>query len=352
MATATTPTVKGNPMHKFNSQDLTDPNSNLGILVAQDPSSVQNKLLGYLAPDSISLRLNPSPNMAAALNNPNYSNNYTAIIPRNWTESKKYQEAFGSEQNHKDVINILPNLESINAQYLYNVPTDHDLWRIKWESDSYFGTQTAEYKGLVFKRDAKNGQWASWQFADDSQMIGTLKMDYNNNTDINKNVMGWIPINNDVSISQAKYPRLVAYIKQNFQVNKVYWDVVGGVRLVNASGLYPRFTGNHWAGFTTNPDAAGHACGDKIDYANKNWQLYGHLATMLDPWDTSDGVLFTHWAYQNGKKYVGGGDSYSVGAFILNSTRQTGFQNLKFSNNETRPKSNFFNLLIYAGYPA
>lgn len=73
---------------------------------------------------------------------------------------------------------------------------------------------------------------------------------------------------------------------------------------------------------------------------------------MLDPWDTSDGFLFTHWAYQNGNKYVGGGDSYSVGAFYLDSKRQTYSQNLKFSNNETRPNSKFFNLLIYAGYPA
>ncbi len=349
MATATTPTVKGNPMHKFNSQDLTDPNSNLGILVAQDPSSVQNKLLGYLTPDSISLRLNPSPNMAAALNNPNYSNNYTAIIPRNWTESKKYQEAFGSEQNHKDVINILPNLESINAQYLYNVPTDHDLWRIKWESDSYFGTQTAEYKGLVFKRDAKNGQWASWQFADDSQMIGTLKMDYNNNTDINKNVMGWIPINNDVSISQAKYPRLVAYIKQNFQVNKVYWDVVGGVRLVNASGLYPRFTGNHWAGFTTNPDVPYAQCGDKIDYANK-YQHYNGSAP-------NGGESISDQYTLSG--FSGICSRWNVG-YLLGFNKSRDFDNTGLlidfsygnSNNETRVKSIFFSLMIYAGYPA
>lgn len=349
MATATTPTVKGNPMHKFNSQDLTDPNSNLGILVAQDPSSVQNKLLGYLAPDSISLRLNPSPNMAAALNNPNYSNNYTAIIPRNWTESKKYQEAFGSEQNHKDVINILPNLESINAQYLYNVPTDHDLWRIKWESDSYFGTQTAEYKGLVFKRDAKNGQWASWQFADDSQMIGTLKMDYNNNTDINKNVMGWIPINNDVSISQAKYPRLVAYIKQNFQVNKVYWDVVGGVRLVNASGLYPRFTGNHWAGFPTNPDAPYAQCGDKIDYANKYQHYIGNAPNggeSMDNQPTLGGFygICSRWNVNSLLGFFKSRDFDNTGLLI-----EFSYGN---SINETRVKSIFFSLMIYAGYPA
>ena len=347
MATATTPTVKGNPMHKFNSQYLTDPNLNLGILVAQDPSSVQNKLLGYLATDSISLRLNLSPNMAAALNNPNYSNNYTAIIPRNWTESKKYQEAFGSEQNHKDVINILPNLESINAQYLYNVPTDHDLWRIKWESDSYFGTQTAEYKGLVFKRDAKNGQWASWQFADDSQMIGTLKMDYNNNTDINKNVMGWIPINNDVSISQAKYPRLVAYIKQNFQVNKVYWDVVGGVRLVNASGLYPRFTGNHWAGFTTNPDASWAACGDKIDYANKYQHYSGHAPNGGERSGYNMGDFFgicSRWDVNYLIGFNGSKDFDNTGLAINFSYGN--------SNNETRVKSIFFSLMIYAGYPA
>ena len=73
---------------------------------------------------------------------------------------------------------------------------------------------------------------------------------------------------------------------------------------------------------------------------------------MFDPYDTSDGVLFTHHPYANGRKFVAGGDSYQVGAFILNSTRQTGFQNLKFSNNETRPNSKFFSLLIYAGYPA
>ena len=40
------------------------------------------------------------------------------------------------------------------------------------------------------------------------------------------------------------------------------------------------------------------------------------------------------------------------GSFNLDSNRQTSYQNLKFSNNETRPKSKFFSLLIYAGYPA
>lgn len=165
-------------------------------------------------------------------------------------------------------------------------------------------------------------------------------MDYNNNTDINKNVMGWIPINNDVSISQAKYPRLVAYIKQNFQVNKVYWDVVGGVRLVNASGLYPRFTGNHWAGFTTNPDAAGHVCGDKIDYANmypdNRWfQVHDHVLTGHESWGTKGG------------NDVGRAVIMYYSSIGVTVSYDTGLR----SWTEIRTKSIFFNLLIYAGYP-
>lgn len=73
---------------------------------------------------------------------------------------------------------------------------------------------------------------------------------------------------------------------------------------------------------------------------------------MLDPYDTSDGVLFTHHPYAGGQKFVAGGGSYQVGAFHLNSNRQLASQNLNFSYSESRPKSNFFNLLIYAGYPA
>ena len=165
-------------------------------------------------------------------------------------------------------------------------------------------------------------------------------MDYNNNTNINKNVMGWIPINNDVSISQAKYPRLVAYIKQNFQVNKVYWDVVGGVRLVNASGLYPRFIGNHWTGFTTNPDAPWAACGDKIDYANmypdNRWfPVHNHVLTGHESWGTKGGQD-TGRAVRMHYKSIGVVVSYDVGLR---------------SWTEIRTKSIFFNLLIYAGYP-
>ena len=171
-------------------------------------------------------------------------------------------------------------------------------------------------------------------------------MDYNNNTDINKNVMGWIPINNDVSISQAKYPRLVAYIRQNFQVNKVYWDVVGGVRLVNASGLYPRFTGNHWAEFTTNPDAAGHVCGDKIDYANESAISYSitgiqyPLSTMYSIAGGGNGAL----------TYVGvpGNSQYDE---VRDNIKLYKYRECPYSYNETRPKTIFMNLLIYAGYP-
>lgn len=171
-------------------------------------------------------------------------------------------------------------------------------------------------------------------------------MDYNNNNDINKNVMGWIPINNDVSISQAKYPRLVAYIKQNFQVNKVYWDVVGGVRLVNASGLYPRFTGSHNAGFTTNPDAAGHVCGDKIDYANKediSYRITGiryPLYTLYDIAGGGGGAI----------TYVGvsGKGQYSQ---VERGIYLQKYREPPCSYNETRPKTIFMNLLIYAGYP-
>lgn len=168
-------------------------------------------------------------------------------------------------------------------------------------------------------------------------------MDYNNNTDINKNVMGWIPINNDVSISQAKYPRLVAYIKQNFQVNKVYWDVVGGVRLVNASGLYPRFIGSHWTGFTTNSDAPWAQCGDKIDYANIS-QLKNTIIGLKYP-------RYTMWGI------AGGGDGAI--SFIGNGNKED-YPNINVSRldylynpsyKETRPKTIFMNLLIYAGYP-
>ena len=171
-------------------------------------------------------------------------------------------------------------------------------------------------------------------------------MDYNNNTDINKNVMGWIPINNDVSISQAKYPRLVAYIKQNFQVNKVYWDVVGGVRLVNASGLYPRFTGNHWAGFTTNPDAAGHACGDKIDYANMYPNPRWFQVNVTIKPDNLVVVSGEFWGRQ-----AGNDRGACVGLSYSDLSVLVSYDAGKRSWSEIRTKSIFFNLLIYAGYP-
>lgn len=171
-------------------------------------------------------------------------------------------------------------------------------------------------------------------------------MDYNNNTNINKNVMGWIPINNDVSISQAKYPRLVAYIKQNFQVNKVYWDVVGGVRLVNASGLYPRFTGNHWAGFTTNPDAAGHVCGDKIDYANMYPDPRWFRVKVDDTRFTGVVIGGEFWGRQGGRDRAACVELWYSGLNVVVSY-DAGIR----SRTEIRTKSIFFNLLIYAGYP-
>lgn len=175
-------------------------------------------------------------------------------------------------------------------------------------------------------------------------------MDYNNNTNINKNVMGWIPINNDVSISQAKYPRLVAYIKQNFQVNKVYWDVVGGVRLVNASGLYPRFIGNHWTGFTTNPDAYSSQCGDKISHAadvclNKEIK-----------YDNNPAFYYSYEvAYNNVKSLSGDFTGNRSLAFDLKrkyvKIDLTSYSLGGALGRETRPKTIFMNLLIYAGYP-
>lgn len=173
-------------------------------------------------------------------------------------------------------------------------------------------------------------------------------MDYNNNTNINKNVMGWIPINNDVSISQAKYPRLVAYIKQNFQVNKVYWDVVGGVRLVNASGLYPRFTGNHWAGFTTNPDAAGRVCGDKINYAMKYFRIYGSVYYVGGHLEGTSNLFGWGGSHMN-NGHAGEGGQWGLKYDTLYFDYS--LNGMPTSSNEARPKSIFFNLLIYAGYP-
>ena len=48
--------------------------------------------------------------------------------------------------------------------------------------------------------------------------------------------------------------------------------------------------------------------------------------------------------------YFNGGTNYSFLKATMDSDRQTLTQGLNFSQ-ETRPKSKFFSLLIYAGYP-
>lgn len=351
MLNAQTPTVKGNPMHLYTNAEITSNTTNLGILVAQNPESIQNKLLGFIPPESISLRLMPSPTTAEVLDNPQFPNNYTFILPRNWgtiASNDIYgKNGFGTQDNLNKALKIMPNLDTIRASWLSN-SSGLDAWKILWEYDGYYGVQTAEYKGLIFKRESIDNQFTKWEFANDTQMIGTMRLDYiNANTGIN--YMGWIKVDGTV-ISETKYPKLVNYIRSTMTQGRGYNDVTGGVTLSNPSGLYPRFSGDQWVGFQTNPDCAGYQPSDNVDYANKSWYLKTTdksrgLGVCLS--SNATGPFYYNDTFAN---YADGG--WGFGNVFFDSDRQTLYQNLKFSGNESRPKSKFFSLLIYAGYPA
>ena len=471
---AQTPTVKGNPMHMFTNAELTSNANNLGLLVVQNPESIQNKLLGFIAPESVSLRLMPSPTTADVLNNPSFPNNYVFILPRDWgsiASNEIYgKNGFGTQENFNKALNLMPDINALaNAFYKTKLTNTIDAWEITWEYDGYFGVQTAKYRGLEFQRESTNGVWNSWkyfgetirlmpsptvntiiknpncpynytfiiprtwvnnpvyaangfgaqaihtdiinalpklnqisgtwlentanagadaweitwkydgyfgvqtakyrglefqryanpntnsgdfsnwQFSNDSHLIGTMRLDYINAAS-GVNYMGWIKVDGSV-ILESKYPKLVNYIRTTMTNGKGYSAALGGVTLSNPAGLYPRFVGDQWTGaFQSNPDCTTRVPSDNVDYANKSLGggvgssgqtsiptsigksggRTGYVATEAD----------THWRMSNAWLEGWVGITMSGSYWVYNP-----------SNQETRPKTKFFSLMIYAGYP-
>ena len=84
---------------------------------------------------------------------------------------------------------------------------------------------------------------------------------------------------------------------------------------------------------------------DNVDYANKRHDYYGSLGNVLKSWEAggayTSGIISEKqiWSYWRGSIATDG--KYNI------------YINFSYGNsyNETRPKSKFFSLLIYAGYP-
>ena len=114
------------------------------------------------------------------------------------------------------------------------------------------------------------------------------------------------------------------------------------------SSVYGTLWGYKEAGFTTNPDAAGHACGDKIDYANRVFSINGGVNSACDISMDKNGCF---------------SNSYTYGEITRSNGKMKELKKLRLLFNfypsemlvsiyETRVKSIFFSLMIYAGYPA
>ena len=90
---------------------------------------------------------------------------------------------------------------------------------------------------------------------------------------------------------------------------------------------------------------------DNVDYANKSWYLNGELSKIALCWDIDIKETGPYTTIKRDNYPIGAGSS---GIFFrstyFDSNRQTLTQGLNFSQ-ETRPKTKFFSLLIYAGYP-
>ena len=388
MATSNTASVVANPLLEINTADLSA--KKIGILAVNNPESYNQRELGFIDPTSIQLRIDINDNIVNLIEDPNYGNNYNLILPRNKNSlSEVYKKNGLTPAGVDKYLAKLPNLSVISADFLINTGIGGDFWEITWNYDGTFGKQTASYKGLKFARYSVNKAFTKWSFCDDSNMIGTLRLDYLNVTQ-GTNVMGWIKTPTTVALNKSQYPLLFDFIKTHWGKAASVNDGLGTLTVTNEAGLYPRFVGNQWTGaFQSNPDCARYTPSNNVDYANKlvlsstgttnnNWtgisgstrvNFEGKVGDACGRLGSSEGVLFRSW---EGKESVDTGNHknnwlnrFTIAINVdrtfntsiwdpshnhtVNITTKNSSNN---SNSETRVKSKFFSLLIYAGYPA
>ena len=351
------PTVIGNPIKEITSNDIQ--NGDLSLLFVSNGDSYNEKELVRMASTDTSIKLQCSDSINAILKNTQFPNNYTVLIPHLKSEASTDVYPKLTDAGHKDIIASLPDLTKINAQTILITSGTNEpkVWKISYTYDGKFAIQEAIFCGIEFIRWAVNGQnWGAWSFKNDQNLIGTLRLDYidkNNATEFIqfKNRMGWISTDTVISLNQ--YPRLYRHIEKNWTngnnsnlgaVSKgsYFKDATGSINIYSEAGFYPRFIGNSFLkGVQSNPDLAGCICSDNVDYANKNFYIH---------------IIHTHAIVNNSCKYAHldnhshhNFESINVRDYFANSFLDASF----YSNyHETRPKSKFFSLLIYAGYPA
>ena len=96
----------------------------------------------------------------------------------------------------------------------------------------------------------------------------------------------------------------------------------------------------------SNPDNGSAVCSDNVDYANKDFNINGYFEAIADDTSMSTGV-FTMSNEWNGYCSLGQWFRYGEYSYTFKYT----LNGMPVSEQETRPKSKFFSLLIYAGYP-
>ena len=355
------PTVIGNPIKEITSNDIQ--NGDLSLLFVSNGDSYNEKELVRMASTDTSIKLQCSDSINAILKNTQFPNNYTVLIPHLKSEASTDVYPKLTDAGHRDIIASLPDLTKINAQTILITSGTNEpkVWKISYTYDGKFAIQEAIFCGIEFIRWAVNGQnWGAWSFKNDQNLIGTLRLDYidkHNVTEFTqfKNRMGWISTDTVISLNQ--YPRLYRHIEKNWTngnnsnqgaVSKgsYFKDATGGINIYSEAGLYPRFIGNGFLkGVQTNPDIAGCICSDNVDYANKSQSWSGNFYHYYrDFIDEAFGVFTKRTRF--GQEYFGSSisrDSMSPGVNMYFSYGN--------SNNETRVKSKFFSLMIYAGYP-
>ena len=343
MAISNTASVVANPLLEINTADLSA--KKIGILAVNNPESYNQRELGFIDPTSIQLRIDINDNIVNLIENPNYGNNYNLILPRNKNSlSEVYKKNGLTPAGVEKYLAKLPNLSVISANFLINTSIGGDFWEITWNYDGTFGKQTASYKGLKFARYSVNKAFTKWSFCDDSNMIGTLRLDYLNIAQ-GTNVMGWIKTPTTVALNKSQYPLLFDFIKTHWGKAASVNSGLGTLTVTNEAGLYPRFVGNQNVGFVTNPDCHTYVPSDNVDYANKVFNINGSFYTLADIDADCKGVFPS-------KRY--GNQISDRGSYWRHGVEKIYFKYTLdglTSDNETRPKTKFFSLLIYAGYP-
>ena len=356
------PTVIGNPIKEITSNDIQ--NGDLSLLFVSNGDSYNEKELVRMASTDTSIKLQCSDSINAILKNTQFPNNYTVLIPHLKSEASTDVYPKLTDAGHRDIIASLPDLTKINAQTILITSGTNEpkVWKISYTYDGKFAIQEAIFCGIEFIRWAVNGQnWGAWSFKNDQNLIGTLRLDYidkHNVTEFTqfKNRMGWISTDTVISLNQ--YPRLYRHIEKNWTngnnsnqgaVSKgsYFKDATGGINIYSEAGLYPRFIGNGFLkGVQTNPDIAGCICSDNVDYANI--VLVGsYNAGAWFGYGSASGILSVNKGSGRDWNTQYSSDNIAVG-LTFNSVHNPNYHSIE---EESRPKTKFFSLMIYAGYP-